>query len=815
MNTINKRHIAKSILLTILTLGIYGIYWMYLLVKNVHSLENSSDRCVKEMLCIVFVPFYSVFWWYTRGEKVKHEFSKIDNVATGNGTTYLILSIFGLNIIAMAIMQHDYNMSRLPESEGKNDIKKFFSFLLKRPVLPGYEDKKGIKKFFFFLLERPVLMVVVLSYFLTFITEALGRHSFWDAIVFEFTRPIMFLTNMSIIALTLSIALLSKKRVYWLCVISLIWFGLGITNFIMLFCRITPFNAMDFRLMPSVLPILPIYLGWFGLIAAGIVLFAVIVGVVVAWFKVKKIKVNYTRSSVTILACIILTTAFVGGGILMGGIPQHFSSLPGAYNEHGFALCFSMSIFDRGVPKPPGYDNRIDNIVAFIKGDDTDGFTQPEKTPNIIFVQLESFYDLKLLSGFEFSEDPTPVFTDLKNTCTSGILTVPSIGAGTANTEFEIITGLSMQYLGSAEYPYTTFLQSQTCESVPFILKNYGYTSHAIHNYKGNFYDRHKAFSTLGFDTFTSKEYMDLLGENYAGWEQDAILVESITNALNNTEGPDFIQCITVQGHGKYPVVSYPGEKDEKITPTSIPKGANIHSFTYFANQLKATDEFIADLIASVEGRDEETVIVFYGDHIPNIGFEEKWIPKDMTLYDTEYVIWRSDGTVEENKNLTSYQLYSEVFSSLNIEGGIITKLHQKRNELSENDYDYYLNAIQYDIVEKKGEKSYGGKLPFEATDLKMGVIDITITDVYITDELIFIKGTGFTEASQVFVNGSRVETEYLDDNELIIKIKEVDLKSGDKIHVSQMADFFSAPLSSTDVFVYSEEISEANELNE
>ncbi|MBO5040264.1 MAG: sulfatase-like hydrolase/transferase [Clostridia bacterium] len=673
----------------------------------------------------------------------------------------------------------------------------------KEKVKKPSKIRDGIKKCFSYLNAHPVLLIVVLSYCLTFLTEILGRHSCWGALVFEFTKPIMFLTNMSIIALTLSIALLSKKRTYWLCVISLIWFGLGITNFVMLFNRITPFNAMDFLLMTSVLPILPVYIGWVGLILAGIVLFAVIVAVIVAWFKVKKSKVNYTQAAAAILSCIILTTAFVGGGALSGSIPAHFSSLPRAYDAHGFALCFSISIFDRGVSKPRNYDKNIDDIVDFVKGDDTDGFTQPEKTPNIIFVQLESFYDLKLLKEFEFSEDPTPIFTELKKNWTTGVLTVPSIGAGTANTEFEVLTGLTMQHLGSAEYPYRTFLQNQTCESVPFILKNYGYSSHAIHNYKGNFYDRHKAFSTLGFDTFTSREYMELLGKNFAGWEQDAVLLKSITDVLSSTEGPDFIQCITVQGHGKYPVVSYDGESEEVIKPTKLPEGANKHAYTYFANQLYATDLFIGDLIAAVENIDEETVIVFYGDHIPNIGFEEEWIPDGTTLYDTEYIIWRSDGVRGENKNITSYQLYSEVFASLNIEGGIISKLHDKRAELSADDYDYYLHALQYDIIENEGEKSYDGKLPFKATDLKMGIIDVTITDIYVGDEYVYVNGTGFTEASQIFVNGSHEETEYLDDNTLILK--GVTLKDGDKIKVSQIADFFSPPLSSTESFVYQE----------
>ncbi len=675
--------------------------------------------------------------------------------------------------------------------------------------------KETLKKAVAFFRENPIVLIIALSYCLTFINEAFNRHSIWGATVFTFTKPFMFLANMSIVALCLSFALLSKKKSYWLWVISLVWFGLGLTNFIMLFNRITPFSAMDFLLMNSVLPILPVYLGWVGLIACGVLLFGAILCVIIAWFKVKKTKVNYTRAAVTILAMIIITTSLVGGGMLTGAIPEHFSSLPRAYDAHGFTLCFSISIFDRGVSKPKKYKDNIDDVIAFVKGDDTDGFTQPEKTPNIIFVQLESFYDLKLLKGFEFSEDPTPIFTELKKNWTTGVLTVPSIGAGTANTEFEVLTGMSMQFFGAGEYPYKTFLQNQTCESVPFILKNYGYTSHAVHNYKGNFYDRHKAFSTLGFDTFTSREYMDLLGENVAGWEKDAVLTGCIMDALKSTEGNDFVHCITVQGHGKYPIVSYKGEKGERIKPISLPEDANKHAYTYFANQLHDTDKFIGNLITEVDAfskkTGEETVIVFFGDHIPNIGFEESWVPNGMTLFDTEYVIWRSDGVVEERENLTSYQLYSELFKSLGIEGGVITKLHQKRGALTESKYSYYLHCLQYDIVEDEGKKSYGKELPFKATNLRFGVIDITVTDVYSFGENIYVKGTGFTQASQIFVNGSNEETEFIDDTTLILS--GVKLKNGDKIKVSQIADLLTPPLSSTESFVYHEEASEeANE---
>ncbi len=661
-----------------------------------------------------------------------------------------------------------------------------------------FRDK--LKKVAAFFGEHPILLIVVLSYCIAFVNESFCRRSVWEALVFLFTKPYMFLCNMSIIALCESVALLSKKKNFWLAVISLFWFAMGLTNFIMMFNRITPFSAMDFLLLSSVFPILPKYLGWVGLIACIVAIIALMICLIIVWFKMKKIKVNYTRSAVTLLVTAILTTVFVGGGMLTGAIPNHFSSLPRAYDAHGFTLCFSISIFDRGISKPGGYDDKIDDIISDVKGDEDP--IMPEKTPNIIFVQLESFYDMKLLSGFSFSEDPTPVFTELKNNCTSGTLTVPSIGAGTANTEFEVLTGMSMKYFGAGEYPYQTFLQSKTCESLPFILKNYGYGTHAVHNYKANFYGRKKAYSMLGFDTFTSREYMNGIEENVVGWEKDAVLLRYVMESLKSTEGPDFVQCITVQGHGKYPLVPYKGEEDEIIEITSLPEGANLHAYTYYVNQLRETDIFIGELISAVENTGEDTVIVFYGDHIPNIGFEEDWVPEGATLFDTDYVVWRSDGTVTEGKDITAYQLYSDVLSMLNIEGGIMTKLHNKRDTMSEADYGFYLHSLQYDIVEDGGKNSYNGKLPFTPTDIKLGITDITLTDVYIFGDHTYIKGTGFTQSSLIFVNGSQKSTEFIDEKTLILS--GVDLKDGDKIKVVQVADLIFQ-LSSTNTLSYTQ----------
>ena len=109
MMPINKRNIGMSILLSLLTLGIYSFYWKYLLVKNVRAIKNDNSSCTGEMLCLIFVPFYSIYWWVTRGETVRVEFSRRGLSTCSHEVLFGVLEFFWLEIIAMIIMQNDFN----------------------------------------------------------------------------------------------------------------------------------------------------------------------------------------------------------------------------------------------------------------------------------------------------------------------------------------------------------------------------------------------------------------------------------------------------------------------------------------------------------------------------------------------------------------------------------------------------------------------------------------------------------------------------------------------------------------------------------
>ena len=127
MIPIYKRKIAPAIVFSLLTGGLWTLFWEYLLLKNTRAVKKDPSSPTGEYLCLILVPFYSWYWLYTRGETVRREFQKRGYPVTGNGKVYLILGIFGLAIVALAILQHDFNSlpsaKTLSEEEEKEAAK--------------------------------------------------------------------------------------------------------------------------------------------------------------------------------------------------------------------------------------------------------------------------------------------------------------------------------------------------------------------------------------------------------------------------------------------------------------------------------------------------------------------------------------------------------------------------------------------------------------------------------------------------------------------------------------------------------------------
>ena len=610
--------------------------------------------------------------------------------------------------------------------------------------------------------DKPVAVCVFLAVLLNLLIEALSRHSLLKSFLFLWNAPFSFLCDTLIILLTLMTALFFRRRLFVLSVVSTVWVLLGLANCILLGFRTTPLSAVDFRIMKTAFQVVGYYLNVLDFILIGLLLAGLIAAGVWLWRRAPKSKTNLPRTLGAFVVVMASMFVSMNGIYRVAGLENGFGNLVSAYDNLGFSYCFSYGLFNTGVKKPNDYSgNEIQSILVKLE-------KQPDKPadnarPNVIFIQLESFFDPNHLMGVTYSEDPTPVFNSLKAAYPSGLLNVPTVGAGTVNTEFEVLTGMALRYFGAGEYPYKTVLKDRTCDSMAYDLRSLGYTATAMHNNVGLFYERFKVFSMLGFDRYVSIEYMQDVAYNSIGWAKDAVLTDEILNVLAASEGPDFIFGITVQGHGKYSVD--PDLLEGDIRAEGVEDPEQLAQLNFFLNEIHETDAFIGELLNALNRTGERYVVVLYGDHLPALGLIEADALDNGDIYQTEYVIWNNFGMTGENEELSAYQLGAEVFRRLNFPGSVMQRLHRSREAFSAQTYGLAMHSLQYDLL--YGERYSENGKTLTPTDLQMGITEAQITGIRRKGDGIAVSGTGFTPYCWITVNGKNYDTVYQEDGTL------------------------------------------------
>lgn len=621
------------------------------------------------------------------------------------------------------------------------------------------KDKKQWKRIAGYCLRYigiPVLLELII--------ESLNRKSVVSGFLYMFGKPSLFLFNTLIIMLTVSVALFFKREIFVFTLISAVWLIFGIVNFVILSFRVTPFSAVDITLLESAISVSGHYLNARN-IAMIVVAVVLVLGCLVYLFQKAPRHKRTTQKKLLISAVSVMLVAFA---IFFLRFQSHsvqaletdYTNISEAYENYGFVYCFTNSIIDTGIGKPADYsEERVKQVLGRL---DTSTKSSGER-PNIIFIQLESFFDVSTLRNLKLSKDAIPNFHKLQKEYSSGLLTVPTVGAGTVNTEFEVLTGISQKDFGASEYPYKTILRDTTSESICYDLKNLGYTSHCVHNNEGTFYGRNKVFKNLGFDTFTSMEFMNGLEDNPNGWKKDSILTREILDTLDSTKGPDFTLGITVQSHGKYQGFETPDNAPVKVL--KAPEDME-EAYLYYVNQLYEVDQMIGELVDALEKRNEKTILVLYGDHLPSLDIKKEDLI-DSNLYQTQYVVWDNLGLAGMKQNLASYQLYSEVLERIGICEGNITKYHQNAYWRTKSYYED-LKVLEYDML--YGENyAYQGKKPFEPSDLVMGTKSVKITDVCRNERGFMLTGENLTPYAHVLYDGSELSAEWIDSSHIQI----------------------------------------------
>ncbi len=613
-------------------------------------------------------------------------------------------------------------------------------------------------------IEKYVCLYFCVPVILNLIIESLNRKSLEAGLLYMVEKPLLFAFSTLIIMFTFSLSLFFRRQYFILSSISIVWLIFGVANFIILHFRVTPFSAVDFTLITSAIAVAGHYFSVFNIIMLLLAVIMLLVAIICLFVKTPKNgslgKEGYFMACSFMIIIVFAIIVIHKSSISVQALTNNYTNISEAYENYGFVYCFTNSIIDTGIKKPQDYsEEEIDKITSKLKNE-----KNSSKRPNVIMIQLESFFDVYNVNGLRFSKDPLPNFHKLQKNYTSGYLTVPTVGAGTVNTEFEVLTGMSQHDFGVCEYPYKTVLKTETTESICYDLAKLGYTSHCVHDNTATFYGRNTVFSNLGFDSFESIEYMKNITYNKNNWANDSIMADEIIEALDSTDDQDFTFGITVQSHGKYTDITDPDNSHLKVM--GMPANES-DEYNYYVNQLYEVDEMIGDLVNKLSKRDEDTVLVLYGDHLPSLSLTKSDL-KNKNLYQTEYVIWDNMNLKQEDKNVTSYQLYSDTLNKIGIHNGVITKYHQQTDWNSKS-YKENLKALEYDSL--YGENYvYSGINPFVASDITMGTKKVTVSDVYEdTDSNLYVAGQNFTSYTHIYFNDKEIKTTYISPNKIRI----------------------------------------------
>ena len=339
----------------------------------------------------------------------------------------------------------------------------------------------------------------------------------------------------------------------------------------------------------------------------------------------------------------------------------------------GIALAFMLELQYMEVEKPDNYNESM--VAEVYEALSEDVVVAKERKPNIIVVMNEAFSDPAVLGDFVTNEDYMPVLHGLQqgqeNTIT-GIMNVSVMGGNTANTEFEFLTGSTMAFLPDGSVPYQQYIDAPV-NSMASYLKEMGYKTIAMHPYNAGGWERNIAYPFMGFDVFYSlknfygvtkvREYVD-----------DDSCVDRIIKEYEKAKEPCFIFNVTMQNHSPY-TAEY-----DNFTPDITVEGSDSFQLSTYLSLMKLSDASLGRLLEYFSRVEEDTVVVFFGDHQPaDSVVRDVWKlngvdsynlteEQECLRYQVPFVVWANYDIEEQNDVMTSANfLGAQVFEWCNI----------------------------------------------------------------------------------------------------------------------------------------------------
>lgn len=320
-----------------------------------------------------------------------------------------------------------------------------------------------------------------------------------------------------------------------------------------------------------------------------------------------------------------------------------------------FPVNFCRLVQGSAVEQPEGYSaevlKELDNTYR--------AEADTQKRPTVIAIMNESFADLSVVGNLPVDEDVIPFFHSMKDNTVKGYAQVPVFGAGTANTEWEFLTGHTMHFLPPGATPYSNFGLTNSFTSIVTNLKKLGYNCVAMHPYHEYMYTRNAVYPRMGFDEmlFLQDFPQEKMLRDYVS---DREMYEQIIKKYETRpdDTPLFIFGVTMQNHGGY---AYQGENYTKTVALDnmsreYPKAEQYLSI------VKESDSALEYLIQYFTDVEDDVVIAFFGDHQPSV--EQEFYNEiasgkskdqiDLDMHKVPFFVWSNYDTEEQTVEYTS-----------------------------------------------------------------------------------------------------------------------------------------------------------------
>ncbi|WP_019803734.1 LTA synthase family protein [Streptococcus mutans] len=338
--------------------------------------------------------------------------------------------------------------------------------------------------------------------------------------------------------------------------------------------------------------------------------------------------------------------------------------------------------------------------------------TENISNQTVIYILSESFSDPDRVQGVNLSRDVIPNIKQIKEKTTSGLMHSDGYGGGTANMEFQSLTGLPYyNFNSSVSTLYTEVVPDMSV--FPSISNQFKSKNRVvIHPSSASNYSRKYVYDKLKFPTFVASSgtsdkitHSEKVGLNIS----DKTTYQNILDKINPSQS-QFFSVMTMQNH-------VPWASDEPSDVVATGKGYTKDengSLSSYARLLTYTDKETKDFLAQLSQLKHKVTVVFYGDHLPGLYPESAFKKDPDSQYQTDYFIWSnyntktlnhsyvnsSDFTAELLEHTNSkvspyYALLTEVLDNTTVGHGKLTK---EQKEIA-ND----LKLIQYDITVGKG----------------------------------------------------------------------------------------------------------------